>query len=104
MFDYKFTRELPIMDTGTFDLFIRQTFGKDGVTGTSGTCPDGVWNITVHSDTELSKEIIDLLGERIANQEEFEVATPNEPTFEDDISSMLVDHEYRLVLLELGVI
>ena len=28
---------------------------------------------------------------------------PNEPTAQDDIDGMLVDHEYRLTLLELGV-
>ena len=28
---------------------------------------------------------------------------PDEPTEEDDINAMLVDHEYRLTLLELGL-
>lgn len=28
---------------------------------------------------------------------------PPEPTEEDDMNAMLVDHEYRLVLLELGI-
>jgi hypothetical protein len=28
---------------------------------------------------------------------------PEEPTEEEDFSSMLVDHEYRLTLLELGI-
>ncbi len=29
--------------------------------------------------------------------------TPSEPTEEDDVNGMLVDHEYRLTLLELGI-
>ncbi len=29
--------------------------------------------------------------------------TPPEPTEEDDVNGMLVDHEYRLTLLELGI-
>lgn len=28
---------------------------------------------------------------------------PEEPTEEDDVNAMLVDHEYRLTLLELGI-
>ena len=32
-----------------------------------------------------------------------EETTTHEPTAEDDIDAMLVDHEYRLTLLELGV-
>lgn len=28
---------------------------------------------------------------------------PPEPTEEDDVNGMLVDHEYRLTLLELGI-
>ena len=104
MFDYKFIRELPLTDTGAFDAVIKKTFAKEGVTGTSGTCENGVWDITVHSDFELSKETLESLNTMITHEEDFKVEQSNEPTFEDDISSMLVDHEYRLVLLELGVI
>ena len=34
---------------------------------------------------------------------EEELAIRNQPTPQDDIDSMMVDHEYRLTLLELGV-
>lgn len=38
-----------------------------------------------------------------AYEESLPDPTPPEPTEEDDVNSMLVDHEYRLTLLELGI-
>lgn len=34
---------------------------------------------------------------------ETEIEIKSEPTEEDDIAAILVDHEYRLILLELGL-
>ncbi len=38
-----------------------------------------------------------------AYEESLPDPTPPEPTEEDDVNAMLVDHEYRLTLLELGI-
>ena len=103
MLSYSFERNLPISDTGAFDEIVKQTFAEHGVTGTSGKHEDEIWFITVHSTTELNQDIIDGLNDLITNTEDFVMPESSEPTQEDDINALLIDHEYRLVLLELGV-
>lgn len=64
-------------------------------------------NITVDGDTvtgmETNQEAWDaVLAERAARQAEKE-AVESEPSIQDDIDAMLVDQEYRITMLELGI-
>ena len=67
------------------------------------THPAGFVNILVSdgmvTEMSINQEAID---NYLANLPEPEVIVP-EPTAQDDTDAILVDHEYRLTLLELGV-
>lgn len=56
----------------------------------------GFCDITLNDD---GTEVVSFVAREIPEPEPIEV----EPTAEDDVDAMLVDHEYRLTLLELGV-
>lgn len=65
------------------------------------TNPAGFVNIQVEDDIVISMEVNqEALDAYIASLPEPE---PELPTAQDDTDAMLVDHEYRLTLLELGV-
>lgn len=65
------------------------------------TTPAGFVNIQVEDNIVVSMEINqEALDAYIAALPEPE---PEQPTVQDDTDAMLVDHEYRLTLLELGV-
>ena len=62
-----------------------------GIMATKGYC-----DITLNDD---GTEVVSFVAREIPEIK----PTKPEPTAEDDIDAMLVDHEYRLTLLELGV-
>lgn len=65
------------------------------------TNPAGFVNITVENNVVTSMTINqEALDVYIAENPE---PTEPEPTPQDDVDAMLVDHEYRLTLLELGI-
>lgn len=67
------------------------------------TSPAGFVNISVENGTvvnmETNQTALDAYVAALPEVTETEV----EPTEEEDTASMLVDHEYRLTLLELGL-
>lgn len=65
------------------------------------TDPAGFVDITVENGTVTAMTVnMDALDAYIASMPEQEAEEPSE---EDDTAGMLVDHEYRLTLLELGL-
>ena len=64
------------------------------------TAPSGFVNIVVKDDTVVEMSVNEeALAEYIASLPE----PTAEPTAQDDTDAMLVDHELRLTMLELGV-
>lgn len=67
------------------------------------TTPAGFVNIAVENKIVTSMTINqEALDVYIAENPESEL-NDQEPTPQDDVDAMLVDHEYRLTLLELGI-
>lgn len=67
------------------------------------TTPAGFVNIVVENNVVISMTINqETLDTYVAENPESESTAPK-PTAHDDTDAMMVDHEYRLTLLELGL-
>lgn len=67
------------------------------------TSPAGFVNITIEDNTVVDMTINEEALARYIEENPVVEPQEEEPTAQDDIDAMLVDHEYRLTLLELGV-
>ena len=68
------------------------------------TTPAGFVNIELDDDVVTAMEVNqEALDAYIASLPEPEPAPEPEPTTQDETDAILVDHEYRITLLELGV-
>lgn len=106
MYVYKFERIKPLEDCMIFDMALKEMFSDYEIDSTSGEMKNEVWNISVYTNKQLSADELISLTEVITNQDEFIAPDPEPepPSAQDDTDAMLVDHEYRLTLLELGLV
>lgn len=89
-----------------FDLSLKEMFSDYGIDSTSGEIDKNqVWHISIYTTKQLSAEELTSITHVITTQDEFisPEPKPEPPSAQDDTDAMLVDHEYRLTLLELGV-
>lgn len=54
-------------------------------------------------DIEVEDGVVVSMTAVLVPEEPAKEETEYEPTVEDDVDAMLIDHEYRLTLLELGI-
>lgn len=66
---------------------------------------DGEFINRIKADSEFAEFYCRINGYTYEEEEEPPLPgpKPEEPTEEDDVNAMLVDHEFRLTMLELGV-
>ena len=89
-----------------FDLSLKEIFRDYGIDSTSGEIDKNqVWHISVYTTKQLSSDELTSITRVITNQDEFTISESKSEliSVQDDTDAMLVDHEYRLTLLELGV-
>lgn len=106
MYIYEFERTKSLKDCMVFDLSLKEIFSNYGIDSTSGEIDKNqVWHISVYTTKQLSADELTSITNVIKNHDEFISAEPKPepPSVQDDTDAMLVDHEYRLTLLELGV-